>query len=79
MKTEDKENKKAEDAILEHLLHNNSLTTKEAESLFFTTELRTYISRIVKRGYNVAKSRIKVLRGDGKKASVVRYSIPKVF
>jgi len=70
---------KIEDRILEYLMRDNSLTTLEAQRLFSTTELRHYISRIIKRGYNVASSRIKVMCADGHTTCVNRYKIAKVF
>lgn len=65
--------KSNEDEILDYLLHGNSLTTLEAWRLFHTSELRHYISRIIKRGYNVVGEWIEV----NNKTKVKRYRIEK--
>jgi hypothetical protein len=67
----------AENKILNYLMHSNSLTTLEAWQKFHTSELRTYISRLRKRGYDITGERIKVDCGDGHKANIKRFRIEK--
>lgn len=56
--------KNNEDKILEYLLRGNSLTVGECRYRFATTELRTYIARIRKRGYNVVDKWIVTDNGE---------------
>ena len=69
---------KTENQILDYLMHDNSLTTLECQRQFHTSELRTYISRIIKRGFNVVSVWVKDTV-DGKKVKYKRYKIAKVF
>jgi hypothetical protein len=75
MKTESN----TENKILDYLMNGNSLTVLDCQRLFSTSELRTYISRIIKRGYNVVSSRVRVVCGDGHTACVKRFKIAKSF
>lgn len=56
--------KNTEDLILEYLLRGNSLTTLDCWRLFHTSELRHYIARIRKRGYDVKDEWLKTDNGE---------------
>lgn len=71
--------KNTEDRILEYLMRGNSLTTIEAQRLFHTTELRTYIARLInKRHYNIVGTWIRV-EVCGHETQVKRFKIADSF
>jgi hypothetical protein len=64
-----------ENKILEYLLKGNTLTTLDCLRLFHSTELRVYISHLIKRGYNITGERVIVDCVDGHKANIKRFRI----
>ena len=65
------------DALLNHFVHNGSLTTFEAFERFGCTRLAARVLELSRKGYRFQKEPVKVTTRYGAVVPVVRYTLTK--